>query len=234
MRKSSIFLAVTVLIGTGVLIIFAISSLPPIVADVQNDNSDMLTAAPLEAPTVVYGNPTIGPADAVVIIVEFGDFQCQPCATMNDTLKQIVKDYPQDVRIVWKDFPNLSIHKEALDAAMAARCAGVQGAFWEYHDMLYANQNSINTSAYDIFAQQLELEPNDFSSCMKGEITRPIVERDFEEGQRLRIDATPYLFVNKRRVSGAVEYSFLHDLIASEIASAPAKPPAGQNINAAP
>lgn len=219
MRKSSIFLAVTVLIGVGLLIIFGISSLPPITAEVSNENS-ILTAPPLDAPTVVYGNPTLGPTDAAVTIVEFGDFQCQPCATMDGTLKQLLRDFPTEVRLVWKDFPNLSIHKEALNAAMAARCAGIQGAFWEYHDLLYGNQNSINTNAYDIFAKQLSLEPNDFSSCMKGEATRPVVERDFEEGQRLRIDATPYLFVNNRRVSGAVEYDFLREVVTAEISKA--------------
>jgi len=233
MRKSSIFLAVTVLIGAGLLIIFAISSLPPITAETSNVNSDILTAPPLEAPTVVFGNPTLGPPDAPVTIVEFGDFQCAPCSTMNDTLKKISQDFPAEIRIVWKDFPNLSIHPEALNAAMAARCAGIQGAFWEYHDLLYANQNSINASAYDIFAQQLDLEPNDFSSCMTGEITRPVVERDFDEGQRLRINATPYLFINKRRVSGAVEYDFLHELVVSEISKAASEAAAGQAVNAA-
>ena len=232
MRKSSIFLAVTVLIGVGLLIIFGISALPPITAEVSNDNS-ALTAPPLEAPTVVFGNPMLGPQDAQVTIVEFGDFQCEPCALMNDALQKIARDFPTEVRIVWKDFPNLSIHTEALNAAMAARCAGIQGAFWEYHDLLYANQNSINSSAYPIFAEQLDLGTNDFSACMQGEVTRPVVERDFEEGQRLRVDATPYLFINDRRVSGAVDYSLLYQLVTAEVSKSAANRAATPNPDGA-
>jgi len=216
-RSSSLFLASTVLIGALLLVVFGISSLPPVEPAATNADAGTAAVAALDAPTVVFGNPTKGAAKAKVTIVVFGDYQCEPCAQIDDSLGKIIKDMPDDVRVVWKDFPNTAQHKEALTAAVAARCAGLQGAFWDYHDVLFANQASLSIGNYPIIASQLGLDPDGFGSCLKDMTTQPIVERDFEEGQRLRVDATPYLFINSRRVSGALKYEFLREIIASEI-----------------
>jgi len=231
MNRSSLFLATLILIGTALLIVFGISSLPAAAPDATN--ADQAAAvAPLDVPSVLFGNPVRGRQDAKVTVVEFGDYQCQPCQEMDDSLGQILKDFPDDVRVVWKDFPDTSSHKEALTAAIAVRCAGLQDAFWEYHDLLLANQTSINASAYGIFANQLGLDEVSFAGCLKDEATKPVVERDFEEGRGLRIDATPYLFINKRRVSGVLRYELLKEMVRIEVdrakAAGSADQPAGQ------
>jgi len=89
-----------------------------------------------------------------------------------------------------------------------------------------ADQSSIDPNNFGVFAAQLGLDQTSFESCVQDQATQPVVERDFEEGQRLRIDATPYLFVNGRRVSGAVDYQFLHDVVAAELAKAESAKPA--------
>ncbi len=222
MNRSNIFLATIILIGLALLIIFGISALPPLVPETADDAGQTQLGTPLDEPTVLFGNPMRGPQDALVTAVEFGDFQCLPCKDMDASLLQLLQDFPDDLRVVWKDFPDTSQHKEALNAAIAARCAGIQGMFWEYHDLLLANQASINASAYPIFASQLGLDETSFAGCLQDETTRPIVERDFEEGLRLRLDATPYVFVNKRRVSGALRYELLKEIVRSEIEKAKA------------
>lgn len=217
--RSPVFIGITVLLSTAVLILFGISALAPLEPKPKDEGASA-ALTPLDEPTVVFGNPYKGRQEARVTIVEFGDFLCAPCAAIDRTLNQLLAEFPEDLRIVWKDFPIASEHKEAVNAAVAARCAGLQGKFWEYHDKLLQNQLSINAMSYGIFAGQIGLDLQEFNQCYAEERTRPIVERDFEEGQRLRIDGVPYLFINGRRVSGAIDQESLRALVTSELSAA--------------
>jgi protein-disulfide isomerase len=222
--RSSFFIGVTVLAAALVLILYGMTALTPLEPEEASTNAPAAASAPpLERPSVVFGNPFRGPRTAALTIVEFGDFLCEPCATVEQTLRTIVAENPEDVRVVWKDMPNTAAHGEALNAAVAARCADLQGKFWEYHDKLLDEQLSINAIAYDIFAEQLGLDLSEFKACREEGRTKPIVERDFEEGQRLRIDSTPYLFIGERRVSGALETDQLRALVEAELAALKAK-----------
>lgn len=220
MRQSNAFLGILILVAMPILIIYAIAALSPVHPDKGTDGANGPELTPLARPTVTFGNPSIGLREAPVTIIEFGDYLCQPCAAIHGTLAQIVADYPNDVRLVWKDMPNVKLHGEAANAAVAARCAGDQGAFWEYHKTLMENQTSISLNNYAIFAAQLGLDAESFQSCFDAQQTLPLVERDLEEGIRLRIDATPYLFIGERRLSGAVDYNQLKALVESAKAAA--------------
>jgi len=85
-------------------------------------------------------NPVRGSADAPVTIVEFSDFQCPYCARVEPTVEQVMQQYQGKVKLYFRDFPLSSIHPYAEQAAEASRCAGEQGKYWEYHDMLYQKQ----------------------------------------------------------------------------------------------
>jgi protein-disulfide isomerase len=220
--RSSAFIGITTLLAALLLVLYGISALSPLEPERPAATNETVVT-PLERPTVVFGNPYRGNRDAKVTIVEFGDYLCAPCAALESALKAVVNEHPDDVRVVWKDFPNTAAHAEALNAAVAARCAGLQERFWEYHDKLLENQLSINGTAYPIFAEQLGIDVSAFRQCLDEGRTRPIIERDFEEGQRLRIDATPYLFINDRRVSGAIDAASLRALVDSAL-SQPATP----------
>lgn len=228
--RSQAFIGITVLVATAVLVLFGISALSPLEPKTA-ENANNATVTPLERPTVVFGNPYKGLQSAKVTVVEFGDYLCAPCADLDETLNKLLADFPAHMRVVWKDFPNTASHPEALNAAMASRCAGVQGKFWEYHDLILADQLSINAASYVVFAQQLGLDTAAFSQCMDRSETQPVVERDFEEGQRLRIDGTPYLFINDRRISGALDYDSLHSLVSSAVAAAGQTPDANANAS---
>lgn len=211
--RHPIFLAATVLAGTAILILFGIKSLSSLEPGSAKKTGTPQGLEPLEQPTVIFGNPIRGPLEAKVTIVEFGDFLCEPCREIEAGLQQMLAEFPDSLRLVWKDFPNAAAHPQAPDAAEAARCAQQQGAFWEYHHLLLAGQANLGPTIYPTLAAQLDLDAEEFADCLTNRRSQPIVQRDFEEGVRLRIDATPYLFVNGRRISGNVSSDQLKTLI---------------------
>lgn len=202
----------------AILAYFGAAALTPIEKEDLRSPEEELIASPLDKPEIIFGNPSIGPKGAFVTIVEFGDFLCGACEKLEGPMRNVLKKFEGQVRLVWKDFPNTDHHPEALNAAMAARCADRQGAFWEYHDILFENQSSINEGAYTIFAEQLSLNIDDFEICMEQAQPKAIIEKDFIEGQRLRIDATPYLFIGENKVAGALTDTQLDTFIRLEIA----------------
>ena len=217
MRQPPVFPILAAVLAAAVLTIlyFNVRMVGP--ADPSARTGAETEATALERPTVEFINPSIGPADAPVTIVEFGDYLCAPCAALNLTLKRLAAEYPEDVRLVWKDMPAEGQRPGAARAAMAARCAADQGRFWEFQSALFSIQAGLDTDGYLRQAQALGLDNDRFRNCLENRQTEPLVTKDLNEGIRLRIDATPYIFVNGRRLSGAVEYSLLRGIIESEI-----------------
>lgn len=220
MRSGPLFFAFFLLLSVAILAYFGTFALAPLPGDGPEQDTTDLLATPLEQPEIVFGNPSLGPKGAFVTIVEFGDYLCQSCATMVEPVREALKEYEGSLRFVWKDLPNTDLHPEAYNAAMAARCAGLQGAFWSYHDKLFANQNSINDSAYSLFAQELGLNVSDFQLCMDTEATKYVIREDVEEAIRLGIDATPYLFIGDSRVSGPLSETQFLTFVRLEMAKA--------------
>jgi len=158
----------------------------------------------------VEGFPSKGPADASVVIVEFGDFQCPSCRQLDRILRQLLPNYPQ-VRLVFKDFPLEQIHPWAMTAAIAGRCAFQQSsdAFWKLHDSIYDNQDFITPeNAYDRLLQLatdagVSLAP--LRACIADPQTTQSVRKSISEGISLEITSTPTTFVNGRPVIGPNE-----------------------------
>ncbi len=233
MRTSNAFLGAAVLIATLLLVVYGIATFGQgkVNSAATNAAAPSTVTTPIASPTVQFGNPALGPKGAKVTIVEFGDFQCEPCAQLAATLKDALAQYPNDVRLVWKDFPNTGLHAEALNAAMAARCADAQGAFWEYHDVLLDKQSDIGPNNYVPFAAQLHLDLDAFQTCMDSKTPAGLIDRDNVEAQRLQIDATPYLFINGRRVSGAIDAEQLKGFIDSALNAAKSPDAATPPVN---
>lgn len=221
MRQSNLFIA-SVSLGAAVLLfLFGLAVLAPEQAqDKGLTNLADRVIVPLKRPTLTFGNPMRGPKDAAVTIFAFGDYECAPCAAVDDSLKQVLKDYPKDVRLIWKDMPNGTLHAQAIPAAAAARCAGDQGAFWEYHDLLMQQQGILDPKNYAPLAAQLKLDLDTFQSCIDNKRDVPIVNRDVQEGLRLSIDATPYLFINDRAVKGDIGLEELRAYVDTELSKA--------------
>jgi len=192
-------------VGGIVLLFFAFS------LRVANDVT--FTDDTITTPTVTFVDPRRGAADAAVTIVNFGDYQCETCRELEETLAALVADFPDDIAIVWKDMPNSSSHAEALPAAVAARCAGEQDMFWEYHDLLFANQASLGGELYTLIAENLELRERAFTKCLEDQSTAPLIQRTYEEGLALDLAVTPTIFVNGERYSGGLDITTLKSLV---------------------
>jgi protein-disulfide isomerase len=148
------------------------------------------------------GDPAKGPQNAKVTIVEFSDFECPYCSRGAQTMDRILKDYPQDVRLVFKNSP-LPFHKNAEPAARAAYAAQQQGKFWEMHDALFNNQRGLSDQFYVEQAQKLGLNVDKFKADMNSEAAKARVKADQQDGEKLGIRGTPGFFVNGVLVSGA-------------------------------
>ena len=152
-------------------------------------------------------SPIKGPADAKVTIIEFSDFQCPYCSRGRETMEEVLKSYPKDVRVVFKNLP-LPFHKQAEPAARAALAAGKQGKFWEMHDAFFTNQKSLADQFYTEQAQKLGLNMEQFKKDMESEELKKQVQADAELAKTHGISGTPGFFVNGVAVKGA--YPFEH------------------------
>ena len=172
---------------------------------------------PVRIPVSAEGAFAQGPKDAPVTIVEFSDFQCPFCSRVIGTLKEVVRLYPQQVRLVFRDFPIASLHPKAQKAAEAARCAGEQGKFWEYHDLLFESQAQATTADFKRFAGQLKLDASRFTACLDSGRHAVAVAADVQEGTRLGITGTPTFFINGRLVVGALPLEAFQGIIEREL-----------------
>lgn len=158
-----------------------------------------------------------GPKDASVTIIEFSDFQCPYCSRVVATLKEVVRLYPKQVRLAYRDFPIASLHPKAAKAAEAARCAGDQGKFWEYHDRLFESQAQATVVDFKRYAEQLKLSSKEFTACLDSAKYAAAVQADVEEGTRLGITGTPTFFINGRLLVGALPLESFQKFIDREL-----------------
>ena len=147
----------------------------------------------------IRGNP-----QAPVTLEEFGDFQCPPCGNIAVFIDELVKEYGRRLRIVFRNFP-LPNHKHAREAALAAEATGLQGRFWEMHDVLYREQavwsKADNVAElFDSYARMIGLNLNQFKKEMDAEKTKARVDSDHERGDSLGVQSTPTVFINNRQV----------------------------------
>jgi len=164
-------------------------------------------------------SPSMGPADALVTMVEFTDFQCPFCARANATVKQIQEDYGKQLRLVVKQHP-LPFHPRARPAALASLAAQQQGKFFEYHDKLFANQQALDDASLETFAKELGLDVKRWKKDMADPKLGAIVDRDAALAQSLGARGTPGFFVNGRFFSGAQPIEVFRAAIDEELAKA--------------
>ncbi len=161
-----------------------------------------IKTAPADATVLVRDDSQRkGSENAEVTIVEFGDFQCPSCATVEPIIKQTLAQYSEDqVAFVFRNFP-LSQHQFAILSAETAEIAGDQGKYWEMHDLLYERQNewSLTANPRDLFigyAKTLGLDTEKFTADLDAEKYNDKIDRDVADGVSLGINATPTIYVN--------------------------------------
>jgi len=146
---------------------------------------------------------TRGPAAAPVTIFEWSDYQCPFCREAQAVLARLQAEFPGKVRITFKDFP-LRSHNRAVPAAMAARCAGVQGRYLEYHDLLFVAQPDFSREDLLGYARRLGLDVEGFTQCYDSNRFQDAVLADQREGLMAGVRATPTFFINGRKIEGAL------------------------------
>ncbi len=162
-------------------------------------------AEPTPDPSKVYDiplekSPVRGPKNAPVTIVEFSDFQCPFCAEAKPLLEQVLKAYPDDVKLVFKQFPLGSIHDNAMAAAKATVAAGYQNKFWEMHDILFANNRDLSYDKLKEYAGKIGLNVALWEEDFQALDVQQAISRDLRTGKAADVDGTPAFFVNGRRV----------------------------------
>ncbi len=147
-------------------------------------------------------SPVKGPKDAKVTIIEFSDFQCPFCKRGYQTMEEVLKAYPKDVKVVFKHYP-LPFHQQAVPAAKASWAAQQQGKFWEFHNELFENQNQLGDSFYTATATKLGLDLKKFEADRNSDAADKAVQADYDLGQQHGIEGTPGFFVGGVQVEGA-------------------------------
>jgi len=171
-------------------------------------------------------DPSKGPATAPVTIVEFSDFQCPYCSRVNPTLKRLEERYKDKIRIVFRDFPLLQIHKDAGKAAEAAACAHEQGKFWAMHDKLFETQGNLDLASLRQRAVDIGLDPKAFNECLDSGKHTAEWQQDAKDAERYGVQSTPAFFINGRMVVGAVPDDQFIRVIDEELERLGHKPPA--------
>lgn len=175
-------------------------------------------APPRAEVTFPASAPTSGPADAPITIVGFSDFQCPFCHRAQATIDKIVATYGNKIRLVHRDFP-LEGHTEATPAARAARCAGEQGKFWEFHRGLMTEPGDLGASDLAARAKRLSLDESSFGACLGSNRHAAEVKQDLEDGMRAGVSGTPTYFVNGRMITGARPFEAFTEIIEAELAT---------------
>jgi protein-disulfide isomerase len=166
---------------------------------------------------VNLGDPTIGPDDAKVTIIEAGCFVCPYTKDAEPVVKQLISHYGDQIRFVYKDFPISSAHTGAQETAEASHCANDQGKYWEYHDLLFENQGKTNFEDLVRFAETLNLDIDQFSECLTSHKYKSQVDSDFADAFAIGVYGTPTFFINDQVLVGPKTFNEFRQIIDSKL-----------------
>ena len=168
---------------------------------------------------------SLGQPDALVTLLEYGDFECPYCAMARPVLEGLVSEHLDIIRLVYRHFPVTTIHPHAFQAAEAAEAAGAQGRFWKMHDMLFTHQQQLEYEDLLRYSQQIGLNMTPFDQEMRTHVHQDEVKRDFRRGIQDGVNGTPTIFINRVRYDG-------HRDRMSMLAAISALMPAGRRMSA--
>jgi protein-disulfide isomerase len=147
---------------------------------------------------------TRGPSEAPIMIEEFADFECGGCAVVHPIMKQMEKEFGTKIVVVFREYP-LSVHKYGMTAAQAAESAGLQGKFWEMHDLLFENQKTWHAATdvlplYREYAKQIGLAVDRFERDMASDVVKNRIAADHDRAAWIGVNSTPTAFLNGREI----------------------------------
>jgi len=190
-------------------------------AVIRADLKKIATEAPpvLDDPVKIStaGDPVRGPANARVTIVEFSDFQCPYCSKAVTETKALMRQFPNDVKLVFKQFPLTGSHSQAEFGAEAALAAQAQGKFWEMHDMLYAGYPDISRATVMGYARKLGLDMTRFTAELATHKYKARVDAEEKEGEDVDVAGTPTFFINGKKFNETFDVATVSPLIRNEL-----------------
>ena len=169
---------------------------------------------PVPIPTL--GSPVTGPANAKITLVEFSDFQCPYCSKAVIQIAATLKAYPNDVRLIFKQYP-LDSHPQAAISAAASLAAHAQGKFWPLHDVMFANRPKLSREAILAWAKEIGVDMKKFVADMDSPETRKTVLRDQADGDKAGVEGTPTFFINGQKYNGDLAPESLKPVIDGEL-----------------
>jgi len=156
-------------------------------------------------------------ADCPITVVEYSEYQCPFCEKVMPDVKRVLTEYKGKIRWVVRDFP-LSFHDRARPAAIAAKCAGEQGKYWNMHLTLFENQRALSDNDLRTYGEKIGLDKGKYESCLNNPGPKnEIIEKNIQSGMKVGVSGTPAFFINGRRLSGAMPFSEFKRVIDDEL-----------------
>jgi len=188
--------------------------------DTLRSQANIVISLPAPRAAIPLENtPVLGTPSASVMFVEYADYECPYCQQVAPAIQKLQTEYKGKVAFAYKHLP-LPMHPHAQKAAEAASCAGEQGKFWDYHDMLFSTKK-LEVADLKQDARKLNLDTAAFDKCLDSGRAVPFIKAQQNEAQRLALQGTPSFFINGRFMGGAASYEQLKDVIDQELATAP-------------
>ncbi|QJR14770.1 DsbA family protein [Usitatibacter palustris] len=172
---------------------------------------------------VTAADHAMGPADAPVTVVEYGDFECPYCAQAAPGIHAMIARYAGKLRFVFRHFLH-DFHKHALQAAEASEAAASQGAFWKMHDLMYRRQDRLALPDLESYARELRLDMDRFGEEMESHVHVAKIEAQAKDGRQSGVRSTPGLYVNGTRFDVNYDLQSLYDAIDAELSRGKADP----------
>lgn len=160
-----------------------------------------------------YGNAT-----SLVSVIEYGDYECESCRDMKPIIESVIPKYKGKVRFVWRDMPNESQHKNALSTAVFARCAGLQGKYWETYDALMT-RTTLGETEYRRIAAGLGLDDALLRGCRNDPTAEASIKKDVEQARADGINSVPLTFIGASAYEGTLDEATLKQAIEKELSS---------------
>lgn len=197
-----IFGAASIAILAGLIFLSKQNSL-----DVSNVDKFKTIISQQDADNVKSGIPdrTNGNKDAKIVLIEYGDYSCPGCTTLEGNIKKVLKDYGKEISVVFRHFPITSIHPNSKIAAAYAEAAGLQGKFWEMHDKLFSNRTDWSgvsadkrDKIFDEYAKQLGLDMDKLKKDISSNKVAQKIAFDQAIGKASGVSGTPSVLLNGR------------------------------------
>jgi protein-disulfide isomerase len=173
-------------------------------------------------PEVTGDDHVLGPADAPVTVLEYGDYECPYCRGAARDVRRMLEQYPGQVRFVFRNFPITQLHPHAEQAAEAAEAAADQGKFWEMYDLLLQPSAALDLGALMDYAAGLGLDTARFRQEVTSGAHAAKIDKDLQDGIKSGVNATPKFYVDGERIDGKLPLEGLEDAIRSAVQAAPA------------